>query len=512
MMMPSMQCVGGDEQMSCFVLMCPVQDGQGMPDMPQPQEYSSLVPVPMSPQQLQNYSSSPQMQVPQMQPLLQQSSPHSQQQRYGQQQQLHQEQIPVQFLTRESQREQQQQNQWPDAPQQMQQTMRGSQFRGYKTGQSLHSLDVPLPHETEYSSSTVGTLGMQQSVVQGRGNWADLSLPFHGAQNERGGKMWQGAGRMHRNADAQMGAQSPWPPRDFRSRNFADGMWPAHPRHSSTRQMIAEEANKFAARRGQAPGDDVTKFASMSGFAQGRGKNQRRNPRRGNNGVDFVRGIVGDAGPNVERESMRTHLQSLQQQDPATVFIARRINKLGFSSPDILRAHFSRYGKVKDIFVSHSRVKFPSRRPEDETQWRLRPAALGFIVMDSAETTSQILREGPEQCVHGVNVLIQHFERWQGDAEATQEPRADVNVPPAVDAVQQEPARSLSPSSDTLSSNGTSGNASDSTRAVSRAGAKQDMGDSPQKESSKFDAYKAVQKAVDSEMEMLYKEMVVNHA
>lgn len=114
-------------------------------------------------------------------------------------------------------------------------------------------------------------------------------------------------------------------------------------------------------------------------------------------------------------DTMKAQLQALQLEDPATVFIARRINKLGFSSADHLRTYFSRYGEVKDVYVSHSRVKslrpLGERRVPNDAHWRLRAAALGFLVMVSAEARAQILREGPEHIINSVAVRVHSFHR-----------------------------------------------------------------------------------------------------
>lgn len=112
--------------------------------------------------------------------------------------------------------------------------------------------------------------------------------------------------------------------------------------------------------------------------------------------------------------TMKDQLEALQLEDPAAVFLVRGINKLGFSSGKILRAFFSRYGEVKAIYMSPSRVK--SLRCHDGScpsgaHWRLRAAPLGFIVMKSAEATARILEDGPEQLVNDVRVRLQAFHR-----------------------------------------------------------------------------------------------------
>merc|ERR1719201_2372636 len=120
-------------------------------------------------------------------------------------------------------------------------------------------------------------------------------------------------------------------------------------------------------------------------------------------------------------ETMKAQLQALQREDERTVFIARRINKLGFSSAEGLRAYFSRYGPVKNVYVSHSRVKSLKRlggeRRSPDAHWRLRAAALGFVVMTSADATARILADGPEHLINNVTVRLQAFHRRAGVTE-----------------------------------------------------------------------------------------------
>jgi len=115
----------------------------------------------------------------------------------------------------------------------------------------------------------------------------------------------------------------------------------------------------------------------------------------------------GDPRAPSGTSTMKSQLQALQNEDPSTVFIARRINKLGFASADQLRSYFSRYGEVKCVYVSHSRVK--SIRPD--SYWRMRAASLGFVVMFSANATARILADGPEHAVGDASIRVHMFHR-----------------------------------------------------------------------------------------------------
>jgi len=144
-------------------------------------------------------------------------------------------------------------------------------------------------------------------------------------------------------------------------------------------------------------------------------------PRRGQQGkgnsnssrpAASFHSMPSGSGALAAAETMKSQLQALQRENPEAVFIARRINKLGHNSAEILQAHFQRFGPVKGVYVSHSRVKSLRSRGDGkppEFQWRLRAAALGFVVMQDAEATAQILAEGPEHLVNGFLVRVNNF-------------------------------------------------------------------------------------------------------
>jgi len=147
--------------------------------------------------------------------------------------------------------------------------------------------------------------------------------------------------------------------------------------------------------------------------------------------IDAMQASQGSGGcgslaahvPNLE--TMKSQLQALQLEDPARVFIARRINKLGFTSADKLRHYFTRFGDVKNVHVSHSRVKSsldPVNQRRPNISWRLRAAALGFVVMASSEAAAQIIAEGPEHEVNGVVIRVQPFHRRSTSADKGSDP------------------------------------------------------------------------------------------
>merc|ERR1719335_142857 len=84
--------------------------------------------------------------------------------------------------------------------------------------------------------------------------------------------------------------------------------------------------------------------------------------------------------------TLRTHLSTLQNEDPMCVLIVRRINRLGFESDEALKEYFVKLGGVRHVLVAHSRVK---------------PAGIGFVVMASQEETIKVLSI-QEHVIHNV--------------------------------------------------------------------------------------------------------------
>lgn len=104
--------------------------------------------------------------------------------------------------------------------------------------------------------------------------------------------------------------------------------------------------------------------------------------------------------------SLRDDLECLKKYDAKQCLIVRRIKRLGLGSPDILREHFSSFGGVKETLISHSFEKKSAKCRAD----RVRPAALGFIVMDSVDGAQAVLNKGPVFMIGGVDVEVKIFE------------------------------------------------------------------------------------------------------
>jgi hypothetical protein len=106
--------------------------------------------------------------------------------------------------------------------------------------------------------------------------------------------------------------------------------------------------------------------------------------------------------------SLRQDLELLRQRQPEHVIIVRKIKRLGFESPQLLDDHFSQYGEVKELLVAHSHVKPTAKRPNG----RVRPAALGFVVMANAESAQNAFKAGADQTVNGIVIELASFESF----------------------------------------------------------------------------------------------------
>jgi hypothetical protein len=108
-----------------------------------------------------------------------------------------------------------------------------------------------------------------------------------------------------------------------------------------------------------------------------------------------------------EKHTLRDLLVLLQGEDASRIFIVRKIGSMGFGSQELLAEHFSKYGVVSRVLVPHSKVK-PFRNIQTEP--RIRPGSIGFVVMGGHESVQRIFSEGKEQTVCGVRICVEPFQ------------------------------------------------------------------------------------------------------
>lgn len=115
--------------------------------------------------------------------------------------------------------------------------------------------------------------------------------------------------------------------------------------------------------------------------------------------------------------SLRDDLEKVRCYEMARCLIVRRIKRLGLNSPQILRGRFSDFGIVTEVFVAHSCEK---KTLKAKLEQRLRPAAIGFVVMDTRQGAEEALRGGSALMVGEIEVTVQPFETFGRCDEATE--------------------------------------------------------------------------------------------
>jgi len=106
-----------------------------------------------------------------------------------------------------------------------------------------------------------------------------------------------------------------------------------------------------------------------------------------------------------EGNSLRNDLEKIKLHNSGCALLIRKIKPLGFESPEYLRSHCEKFGQVLEVLVSHCVTKPSAKRAKG----RIRPAALGFVVMASPEEAEKVFAEGEQQIInfHGVDVAVE---------------------------------------------------------------------------------------------------------
>merc|ERR1719217_761528 len=113
--------------------------------------------------------------------------------------------------------------------------------------------------------------------------------------------------------------------------------------------------------------------------------------------------------------SLRADLEKLRTYDPDRCLLVRKLKKLGLSSQQRLWEHFERYGAVSEVLVAHSFEKPSAKRRNG----RMRPAAIGFIVMAADAAATAILATGESHMIQdGTNVCEVSVQPYNPQAAA----------------------------------------------------------------------------------------------
>jgi hypothetical protein len=118
-----------------------------------------------------------------------------------------------------------------------------------------------------------------------------------------------------------------------------------------------------------------------------------------------------------------SQLNELQHEDPETILIVRRIQRLGFESASILHEHYERYGPVAKVLLSNPHEK----KAGASFRVRLRPSGIGYVQFETAEAAARALADGETHVVAGVEVNVRAFERRESFS-STQDASGDSDV------------------------------------------------------------------------------------
>lgn len=119
--------------------------------------------------------------------------------------------------------------------------------------------------------------------------------------------------------------------------------------------------------------------------------------------------------PRMEDNSLRSNLKKLGHVDSKRVIMVRKIRELGLDSPEILKAYFSQFGTVDKMYVTHSIDRKNFDHSDPDAKPIVRPACVGFIVMETAQDVANIFEQGLEHMVSNVRISLTAYEHHDPD-------------------------------------------------------------------------------------------------
>jgi hypothetical protein len=122
-------------------------------------------------------------------------------------------------------------------------------------------------------------------------------------------------------------------------------------------------------------------------------------------------------------------LNELEDEDPNCIVFARKIQRLGFNSDEILRKHYEQYGEVRKVLLSNAHEYSQCAENTSSLGVRMRPSGLALILMADPKAAANIFAAGSFQRVQGVDVQVRPFERRSSKEEdGISEDDADVKT------------------------------------------------------------------------------------
>jgi RNA recognition motif-containing protein len=107
-----------------------------------------------------------------------------------------------------------------------------------------------------------------------------------------------------------------------------------------------------------------------------------------------------------------SHFRKMSEIDAKRIFMVRKISKLGFGSAQLLKTRFSEFGAVENVFVTHSIDSRKVGQPGPYAKPSVKPAGIGFVVMEKEESVHAAFQKGLDQNVYGVSVCLGVYEHY----------------------------------------------------------------------------------------------------
>jgi len=182
----------------------------------------------------------------------------------------------------------------------------------------------------------------------------------------------------------------------------------------TSRKYMVEQQTSLFQRLASATGTSLPVLAKGDGATTSENKKEDAIPEQKEvtppPGLDpSVPDLKAGTEDSADGNSLRNYLEKIKMHTPGCALLIRKIKPLGFESPEYLRAHCEQFGNVAEVLVSHCITKPSPKRAKG----RIRPAALGFVIMASPEDADAVFAQGENQNIvfrdGDVTVEVQRF-------------------------------------------------------------------------------------------------------
>lgn len=108
-------------------------------------------------------------------------------------------------------------------------------------------------------------------------------------------------------------------------------------------------------------------------------------------------------------------LERLGREDASCVLVVKGLARLGFDSRMHLRTYFRQAGRVREVLLANH----PGQASAAGPVTRMRPAGMGYVLMERAADVQRVLGMGEIHSVQGCDITVQRFEHRRQDGHAS---------------------------------------------------------------------------------------------